>query len=74
MGEKMKKNNFWNLLIIVLLVILAIVILNKFTGEIKKSDVLTFYSNLLVVIITVTLGVINYEQTKHIQEERRKRK
>ena len=69
MGEKMKKNNFCNLLIIVLLVILAIILLNKFTGEIKKSDVLSFYSNLLVVIITVTLGVINYEQTKHIQEE-----
>lgn len=65
----MKKNNSWNLIIIVLVVILAIALLNKFTGDIKKSDILSFYSNLLVVIITVTLGAINYEQTKHIQEE-----
>jgi len=65
----MKKNNFWNLIIIVLIVILAIVILNKFSGDIEKSDILSFYSNLLVVIITVSLGIINYEQTKYIQEE-----
>lgn len=65
----MKKNNFWNLIIVVLVVILAIILLNKFTGDIEKSDILSFYSNLLVVIITVTLGAINYQQTKHIQEE-----
>lgn len=63
------KNNFGNLVIIVLFIILSVVILNKFTGDIEKSDILSFYSNLLVVIITVTLGIINYEQTKHIQEE-----
>lgn len=63
------KNNFWNIVGIVLLIFLAIMLLNNFTGVIEKSDILNFYSNLLVVIITVTLGIITYEQTKHIQEE-----
>lgn len=63
------KNNFWNIVGIILLILLAIILLNNFSGVIEKSDILNFYSNLLVVIITVTLGVITYEQTKHIQEE-----
>lgn len=63
------KNNFWNIVGIILLIFLAIILLNNFAGVIEKSDILNFYSNLLVVIITVTLGVITYEQTKHIQEE-----
>lgn len=65
----MKRNNFWLFLTVLLIIILAITLLNKFDGKVKKSDMLNFYSNLLVVSITVALGFINYEQTKHIQEE-----
>lgn len=61
--------NFWNVVGLILIIFLAIIFLNKFTGTIEKSDVLNFYSNLLVVVITVALGLITYEQTKHIQEE-----
>lgn len=64
-----KNRNFWNIIVIILLICLAIIFLNNFKGVIEKSDILNFYSNLLVVIITVTLGIITYEQTKHIQEE-----
>lgn len=65
----MKRDNFWLLVTVLLIIILAITLLNKFDGELVKSDMLNFYSNLLVVSITVALGFINYEQTKHIQEE-----
>ena len=65
----MKGNNYWLITLIILLTILLIVLLNKFDGEIEKTNVLEFYSNLLVVAITVALGFINYQQTKHIQEE-----
>lgn len=66
---KDKSNNVWNIIGLILLIILFIIIMNKFSGTIEKSDILNFYSNLLVVIITVALGIITYEQTKHIQEE-----
>lgn len=65
----MNRYNFWILAIVVLIVVLAIILLNKFDGDLKKSDMLNFYSNLLVVTITVALGFINYHQTKYIQEE-----
>ena len=65
----MKRNNYWFLIVTILLIILLVISLNKFDGEIKKTNVLDFYSNLLVVVITVALGIINYQQTKHIQEE-----
>lgn len=60
---------FWDVIILVLLIWLAIVFLNKFGGELIKADILNFYSNLLVVSITVALGIITYEQNKHIQED-----
>ena len=69
----MEKKNWDNYIIIILVVILVIVLsikaLNCFEGEIEKTDILSFYSNLLVVLITVCLGIINYMQTKYIQKE-----
>lgn len=70
---KDKNNNIWYVIVGVLLIILIFIIVNKiinnFSGMLEKSDILNFFGNLLVVIITVALGIITYEQTKHIQEE-----